>query len=246
MQANPIVILTREQGDNVPLLNRLQQAGIEVLSYPCIETTLLPYEETCLPVGRHPEYFQVIIFTSKRGVAGTAPVHARIARSSQLIAVVGETTANAVREAIGREPGIIADPSTAASLARQLTAVLNPGDRVLYVRGNKSMGILQEVLTAKGFSVTEQVVYQNKMPELKPLPSFEKGIVLFAGPSAVDCFFYYNPIPPGRLLYLAIGTTTAEYLNELGLTGIFQLEGTDIDSIMNQIQGLIQGGFSHE
>ena len=173
-----------------------------------------------------------------------------ISGSSFRIGVVGESTARAVRESLGREPDLTASPATSANLAHQLLPFLGPDDRVLHVRGNKSAssgrGSFSEILTSHGCAVSRLVVYHNSRPELEPLDMPERGIVVLASPSAAQSFFYYNPVPPANLVYLAIGPTTAGYLKQMELSSVIEAPKPDTEGILKEIQHIIEGGFSDE
>ncbi len=249
MPTNPIVILTRDPYDNAPLLKRLGELDIEAIEYPCIKTHLLPYGESShLEEGKKLKDFQAVVFTSKRGVAGMTSAYKELSKSGQLIAVVGENTADAVRRLIGREPAIIADPPNAENLAHRLVPVLDPSKPVLHVRGDKSTGSLDAILTANGFPLTELVVYKNPPPLLEPLDPelMKRGIIFFASPSAARYFFRYNPVPPTQLVYLALGPTTAGYLRGQVVTRVFQLETLGVGGVTKKLQEIIQGGMFDE
>ena len=70
MPENPIVILTRESHDNRALSDRLAAGNIEAVDYPCIRITPVPFREGDTINGLPLEAFRVLVFTSKRGVAG--------------------------------------------------------------------------------------------------------------------------------------------------------------------------------
>ncbi len=70
MPPAPVVIVTREHEDNLPLIHRLEEMGLETLAYPCIATRIVPYTGEPLASGKKLQDFKVVAFASRRGVAG--------------------------------------------------------------------------------------------------------------------------------------------------------------------------------
>lgn len=195
MQEPAAVILTREGDDNLTLEKGLKERGILFLRYPCIQTRPVPFtgkfvEEIPVLEGWPLTHFQVVVFTSRRGVAGVANFVSQL--SSLPLAVVGPGTAAAVAQKIRVEPTYIAEPSTAEALAEQLVKRLTAPGPILHIRGSKSTGIFKKVMETAGFNVVELVVYKNQSPDLEPLPADLRGIVVFASPSAAANFFKFN------------------------------------------------------
>src|SRR5512147_2864334 len=115
MPPAPVVILTQEPADNAALAGRLSGHGINTLSYPCIETRVLPYDGHTLRGGRELEDFGVIAFTSKRAAAGLFPVRERLAAAAPVVACVGEATAGEVMSWLGLKCDIAPARQTAAA-----------------------------------------------------------------------------------------------------------------------------------
>ena len=159
----------------------------------------------------------------------------------------------AAREILETRPALsyfLPVPFFSATLARQLLPYLGPDDRVLHVKGNKSAGggrgLFSEILTSHGCAVSSLVVYYNSRPELEPLDMPERGIIVLASPSAAQSFFYYNPVPAGKLVYLAIGPTTAGYLKQMELASVIEASKPDMEGIIKEIEHIMEGGFSDE
>ncbi|MCP4215600.1 MAG: uroporphyrinogen-III synthase [bacterium] len=235
MLQNPLVILTRETQDNLPLETRLKAEGFRVLQYPCIQTKPLPFD-AAKPAGKNPGDFRAVVFTSRRGVTAAAPLLKNNSLASRLLAVVGKSTAAVLHDQLRRRPDIIAEPPNSQGLAKQLIAVLKEKDNVLHIRGTKSTGIFADLMHLAGVSVTPLIVYENSMPDIRPLPPFEKGIAVFASPSAVKVFFKTNPTVEPPMVYLAIGPTTATYLNEINHGPVVEASAPDPDNLVLKVK----------
>jgi uroporphyrinogen-III synthase len=217
MPAHRLVVLTRERADNVALARRLEEAGIEVLDYPCIETRFLPVDGAALAAPHGLEACAAVVFTSRRGVEAIAGAAVDWDRFPGLVAAVGEGTARTAERVLGRVPEVVSTDGTGATLGRMLGERLHPGGVVLHVRGRKTTGHLQAALVEAGLNVVEEVVYENASPALKPLDGVPDGAVaVFASPSAARRFFGANEALCGRIRPVAIGPTTAAALAEMG------------------------------
>lgn len=240
---NPVIVLTRETEDNQALAAGLQAKHIEVLHYPCIQTVFSPFSPSShLPEGKTMADFQVIVFTSKRGVAGMQPVYPLIRehlRTGMRIAVVGQATAGAVKNAIGTFPHYIAQPATSQSLARLLVRSLPTNTSILHIRGDKTTGAFKSIIHDHKFPLTEAVVYRTQSTNPQPLKSIEQAIIVLSSPSTVQTFFSANPRSgrPSQWIYLSIGPTTTQALQKTGVTSIFQAKspGNIIEAIENII-----------
>ena len=246
MPKDPVVILTREAGDNEELRELLTSQGIEVKEYPCIRTTMTPWHSG-EPIGGIPfADFDVVVFTSRRGVAGMKAAFPLPTGSRQLLAVVGTATAKALAEQSGRTADIIAEPSTAKGLAEILVALpdITKDSKILHVRGNKSTGHFKEIITSHGFQLSELTVYRNETPQMTSLTreNQTRGIVVFASPSAAKGFMQYNkPLADsGRLQYLAIGPVTARYLRKQGITGIHEANQPNPRTLTEEVEKIIE------
>jgi len=242
MPADPIVILTREPEDNLALADKLKERGIETYDYPCLATRLLPYHGREICRGKKLEDFQVVAFTSKRGVAGMKPVFKRLKDSAQILAAVGDATAKAIEQEIGRKAGIIAEPQTGEGLAKAIIAKLKTPAPVLYVQGDKTSGEFKKILKQNGFIICGLVVYENYSPELKPLTLKSKALAVFASPSAAKLFFKVNPHLKNSLSCIAIGPTTEKFLTSIGIKRIAVASRPDPDYLIKCILKTIAEG----
>ena len=241
MHAAPVVILTREHEDNLPLMDRLAALGIEILEYPCIASRIIPYAGGQL-AGRDLEDFKVIAFASKRGVAGMRLVADRLKYSGALLAAVGETTASAINDLLGRKADLIAEPQTGEGLARAIIGRLPSSAPVLYVQGNKGTGEFKKLLEANNFEVCDLVVYENYFPEMVPLEINQQAIAVFASPSAAEAFFETNMHLKDVVQSMAIGPTTEQALKSMGVKDIAVAPKPAVEPLAETIRMLIKSG----
>ncbi len=243
MPKNPLIILTREHEDNIPLIERLNEMGMDTLEYPCISTRITPYTGGEICAGKSLKDFRVVAFTSKRGVAGMRERREELAGSDQLLAAVGKVTAQEVEKVIGRKPDVVAHPQTGEGLARSVLAKLDKPAPVLHVRGGKTSGTFRQALEEHGFEVCELIVYENVAPEVKPLELEGPAVAVFASPSAAQCFFECNPGLSDQVYCVAIGPITAQYLESRNLKLVEVAFRPDTDHLVESIKQILKRGF---
>lgn len=241
MLENPIVILTREDEDNGPLLTILKKKGIKTIEYQCIKTRIIPYKDEKIKGNKRLMYFDVLVFTSKRGVYGMAEVYQQIYSSNQLIAAVGEKTAEVIEQRIGRKADLVAHPQNSRALAKLLLTKIKPGDRILHIRGNKTSGILKQILEKKGFLLHELIVYKHELPEMQPLKVYQNAIVVFASPSAVSNFFKTNDVNKIKF-YISTGPITSNHLKKLNIPRVSEAITPNPEGIVDKILQIYNGG----
>jgi len=236
------IVLTRESGDNYSLSSRLYEFGFTVVHYPCIETVIYPFEQDWVDGDPCLEAFDVVAFTSKRGVVGMKPAADRILTCQAVLAAVGNRTALEILDLFGRTPAIIPEKQTGENLAEAIIEYWisrtdsNSGFCVLHVRGKKANPRFREILSENGINVFEQIVYETRIPPLKPLPMLNPGIVVFASPSAVKGYFSANPETGGNLKWVAIGPVTARALESMGITEYTESVSPDTGDIVAAIR----------
>jgi len=242
MPSAPVVVVTREHEDNLPLIRRLGEMGVETLEYPCIATRIIPYTGEPLCSGKKLDDFRAVAFASKRGVEGMRQAAASLKNSKALLAAVGEGTALAIQNIIGRKADLIAEPQTGEGLAKAIIARLEKPAPVLYVQGNKTTGELRSILTKKGFEVCDLVVYENYAPRVERLELKGPAIAVFASPSAGETFFAANSHLKDTAFCVAIGPTTEKFLKTLGIKKIAAASKPGLEELVSAISGLVNRG----
>jgi uroporphyrinogen-III synthase len=246
MPAPARVILTQEPADSARLAAKLAALGHEALRYPCVATRLLPCCGDALPSGRGIEDFDVIAFTSKRGVAGIAHLRERIATCGALIACVGDATADAARRHLGATDFIVGSEQTSAGLAEATIAARGGPGALLHVRGDKSTGEFRRAMEGAGWTVEELIVYENTAPPLTPLEDAEGSGAVFSSPTAAQRFFALNSGLLKRIKCIAIGPVTARSLRELGAANITVAERPDDAGVLEAIEAAISASSYEE
>jgi len=237
MPAGPTVILTREAADNHALRRELAAWDIPAVSYPCLATEYLPVDEWRIIPPAAPAEFRVVLVTSRRGAralqeAGDTLLHA----PGRVVAAVGASTADALREALGREPDLVAADARSLGLAQELAGLLTPGEAVLHVRGSKSTGELKTILGRSGFAVHEMIVYRNLAPDLAPLTAPAPWVVVVASPSAVQRFAAVNGPRLDGSRFVAIGPTTAQAVTELVAAPVVQARSPRREHLVSAVR----------
>jgi len=204
------VILTRETPDNQRIAAHLPP-DLRVVDYPCVETHLLPPTSKDLAVWLDPIPAAVAV-TSRRAVEALAGHGATLRHRDPPVGAIGAATSRAVEVHWGLTPTWLPPEPTGRSLGRVLADALQPGSRVLYLRGNLSTGELAEALGSAGLLIEEHVVYENTSPKPPPLHLTGLAVAAFASPSAVVRFLTTNPDIAPRIVAVAAGPTTAEAL----------------------------------
>ncbi len=245
MSPRSTIVLTRESADNAPLRRRLERHGLVVDECPCVATRLFPYSGEPLDGGAVLEDFEVVAFSSRRGVKGVATQASRLATVS-LLAAVGPGTARAVERLVGRSPDMVPPEGTGEAMAGLILDRLPEGGRVLLVRGRESTGAFQKKLgEGENLQLTELIVYENFEPDIAAVHPEGWVIVLFASPSAVRRFFHSNPHLLSRSTAVAIGPTTKAALEVAGHSEIVLAGGMTEEHLF---QALVHesGGRTHE
>lgn len=124
-------------------------------------------------------------------------------------AAVGLATARSLRRA-GVDPVIVgrAEESGAAPLAATIAAATQPGERVLWPRGDMASD-LREHLVMAGRVVEDPLAYRSERIKGVELPE-ELDVAFFASPSAVRAWLRRSDAP--RITAIAIGPTTQSEL----------------------------------
>lgn len=191
---------------------KLELLGAETYSLPTIE-----FATQYLDI---PSDTDLIVLTSKHAVPSVDWSSTEVP-----VAVVGEATANALREA-GVEPLLIAEGHGGEVLAEEIIASGIAGKRVVHIGSDIARPELAEALAATGVTVTSLIGYVNHPvttidPDLRArIARGEMDAVTFASPSSVAAFVALIGIDLPALsgaAMVAIGPTTARAMVEHNL-----------------------------
>lgn len=172
------VLVTRPREDAERTAARLQSHGHEVFIAPLLDIRFRTGAQISL------EEVQAILVTSANGIRALA---ARTPRRDLPVFTVGPQSAEAAR-VLGFADVKSAD-GDAAALAEVVKSWARPGDGALFhARGTETRGRLAEALTAAGFTVRSEVLYEAVAANALSAPTHE---VLRAG--AIEGILLYSP-----------------------------------------------------
>lgn len=230
MYPPPTIILTREPEDNRAVASRMSALGYSVMEYPCIAVRMRPVGPGTA-VDPDFDRYQAVIFTSKRGVAGIAPIAETIRKTPAQLIAIGSGTAQALLQTVGRDADMIPTDATGEATAEALIGAFPAKTSMLFVRGNMTTGIMLEKLARAGMQVDDIIVYDNLAPSLPPLDLQEPVIAVFASPSAARRFFATNA-HLGHIICVAIGPVTAAELKKQGVQRVYTAKNTDANALV--------------
>jgi uroporphyrinogen-III synthase len=225
MLKGKIIITTQPADQAEEMLMLLNAKGAKAYSLPLIETRTItiPAEEFRQLI--QPGKFDLLVFTSKKGVRGFFKNLSDLQGSFQLsfklkIAVVGHATA-AELEKYGYEPAFMNPGTDARDLAGFLSEnISKTGNKILLALSNKAPDFLEtslsEVATVKRINVYETIPLSTVDEEIANLIKDKKtDMCIFTSPSGFYAFLdVFNEANSIRLA--AIGNTTAHAISECG------------------------------
>jgi hydroxymethylbilane synthase len=152
----PRVVVTRPAADAIALSLALVDQGLAPVSVPCIAVEDLPGAPDPDELAGAIAAADWVVVSSRHGALRVAA--ALRDRPTPRVAVVGPAVARPLRAA-GVDVAVIPTVSTAAALADAIP--LEPGARVVVVRGDLAGDALADRLTARGATVRTLIVYRT-------------------------------------------------------------------------------------
>jgi uroporphyrinogen-III synthase len=197
-----LVVITRSVESNKPWIKYLKKQGAIPYPFPTIEIVPTKLTSEIKNVLKNIDDFDWVVFTSAAGIRSLKELIKKLATEKSAIkissarmpkiAVVGDTTAKAVRTAGYRVAFKPSTPSSAA-LAFELEPVRSRS--ILLLRTSIAPPDMRNVLIERGANVTELPIYTTVLRRDSD-PKFEKllmdgriDFLTFASPSAVRGFF---------------------------------------------------------
>jgi uroporphyrinogen-III synthase len=232
-------LLTRSVEDCAGWAQLLQQHGVQSVLLPCIHAEAIDTPLLRAALAAALASADWLVFTSRRGVEAFVALHTAL-RAHTHVAAVGEATAAAARELLGRID-LIGRGGTAAGLA---TTLIADGD--LAARGNVLLAVaanagttLERELAAVSAHCTRLDVYRTvPAPPLAPkraLSSLGADNVLLASPSAVHGFVRQVAIDTPAAIY-TIGPSTTAAARAEGLTVTAEAREPSLEGILEAMQ----------
>ena len=226
------ILITRQREQSEELVWAIEQKGGRALVVPMIQ--IMPPEswDECDKALSQLATYDGIILTSTNAVDGfiSRALTKGIGRSDVGRCVwyaVGKKTGERIEQSGGRVE-FIPDDFSGAALAEELKRRSPVGKRFLLPRGDQGREEVKQNLEQAGAHVDAPIVYRNVAPSdvdrerlLDALTSGGIDVVTFASPSAARNFAavvptHMMPKTGGRPKVVALGSTTAEAIKDLG------------------------------
>ncbi len=240
------IVLTRSASAGADWETYLRRCGAIVYRFPTIETLPAPLTPKLRHALTHLSDFGWIIFTSAAGpfLAKEFMKLLRLkvpVRRMPPIAVIGEKTAEAVRE-IGYRVRFTPSRSDGRTFARELAPLRSP---ILLLRADIASPELPRALRARGARVVDLPVYRTKILR-RPDPRFSKLLMsgavdylTFASPSAVQGFSARvkgSAVKAARKIpAIALGPRIALTLRHAGFRNVRVAREATIEGLMDAI-----------
>lgn len=156
------------------------------------------------------------------------------------VAGVGESTRRALNQA-GAPEVLVPGTATAEGLVDLLAG--EAASTAILPQGNQALTTLADGLRGKGWTITEQVVYETATVDRRPVSAdrLARGgfaVVVLRSPSAARAVAEFVPVLPGGTVAICGGPTTAAEARRLGI-------GTVIVSASPSASGVAEAVASH-
>ena len=157
------VVVTRASQQAEQLIALLESDGAQVEKLPLLEIVPprdpRPLERAATELA----LFQWLVLTSSNSVAALLPLAGGSLPRSLRVAVVGEKSADALRQ-WDVEPDLVANVSRAEGLAAALAPYLGRRQRVLLPQASDARPLLSERLAEAGAEVVRVCAYEKRIP----------------------------------------------------------------------------------
>ena len=225
MLKGKIIITTQPADQAEEILILLNAKGAKAYNLPMIETRTIKIPDDEFRQLMLPGKFDLLVFTSKKGVRGffenLYDLQGNFHLPAELnIAVVGHAT-GAELEKHGHGPAFINPGTDAKDLARFLSEnISKTGNRIVLALGNKAPDFLEttlsELATVKRINVYETIPLSKVDEETAMLVKNRKtDMCIFTSPSGFYAFL--DVFHDANSLHLAaIGNTTAHAIRDCG------------------------------
>lgn len=215
--SRPRVLLTRSEEDCAEWAARFARHGVDSVALPCIhcEPIATPASKAALAAALPGTDW--LVFTSRRGVEAFVALEPPALPERCRIAVVGASTGETAKTALGRVD-VVGTGGTGAALAATLLDVgeLHRHSRVLLALAENAADTLEDALAAAGAECTRVDVYRTvpapPAARRRPLSSLHVDNVVLASPSAVTGFVHQVDLDvPAEVYTIGPSTTAAAY-----------------------------------
>ena len=249
-----MVICTREEERNVPLIEACVQRGLQAVSLPLIKTEPLPLglADRAVIGSALDDPEAVICWSSptavRLGVAAFPELLTahRTALRRCGIAVPGEGTGSEWRSIAGYSPTVIASAPTGSDLAQTILERCPPFRRAVLIGPQSPRPELAETLEAGKLSVSQIVVYRTIPQEVSPesiewFASLSQNVILFCSPSAVNAFMQSGLFRRGGpVCCAAFGPSTAAAARRFGSEVVVEHARGSIDGFVEEVAAWVR------
>lgn len=219
---NKRIALTRTNERGESLAVKLRALGATSVSVPVIahapaqDADAFDATMQALCAGGY-DWVALTSATAAEVIAGWLSAHDRAWPANTRIAVVGEATARACEDALGRAPDLMPERYDAVSLAAAMERHAERDVRVLLPNADIAQPALQHALVAQGIQVDRIVTYRTVCREVNE--SFAPAdAIIFTSSSTVKCFA--RQFASRNMLAVCIGAQTAQAAASAGFARI--------------------------
>lgn len=172
---------------------------------------------------------QAAIFTSEQAIIALQEVYPPQEFLPWDVFCINGATKEAILKNYPKS-NIVGTAAYGADLTKDI--IVSTYDHYHFFCGNRRREVIPTALTDHNKEWTEYIVYTTQLiPKSLPIADF----VMFYSPSGVDSFFTYNTLP-SHTVCIAIGTTTAECLEQHTQNTILLSEETNPASMFKTIE----------
>ena len=193
---------------NRSLVQEANAAGISIDELSFIETEAIQDVATQQEIEQAYLQSSTVVFTSMNAVDAVVAWQDG-QQPDWVIYCMGNTTKQKLKENFG-DHSVVGTANNAAELA-ELIAEESDAEEVIFFCGEQRRDELPAILRKKRIDVHEIIVYETIYTPHKINKTYQA--ILFYSPSAVSSFFSNNKIP-GQTILFAIGTTTANTIQQ--------------------------------
>ncbi len=223
---NGKIIVTTQPADQASeMIDLLHKEGAVVFNLPMIKTQTLFLDAEEVKESIEPDNYDIIIFTSRKGVKGFFENVYQTTGSYKIspeieIAVVGPATAEELKHYNQNAHWVNPGNDAKTLAAYLLEGIVKPRQKVLLALGNRAPDFLQKTLsgiaTVDRINVYETLDVTNHNPEIaRHIAMKTADMCIFTSPSGF--FAFLNSFTDIKGLNLAaIGETTASAITENG------------------------------
>lgn len=162
-----LIMITRPAHQAGPLAKGIKAAGGEAFLFPTLNIIPAELSQKNIEQIKHINQFDIIIFISPNAVEhGLNLIKSqRELPESILLATIGQGSAKAVYEHIGKQPNIVPKENYNSEGLLATSAMQNVANkRILIIRGNSGREHLKQTLEQRGAVVEYLDVYQRVKP----------------------------------------------------------------------------------